>query len=103
MVTYYLFSFSQAVSTTAIKVLPYLKKIPIARSQAKKPGKIIKEKTTEQQFASSNSVPAHETQDSQIKRTINGNVLTLEGMVQGKPIRVRIFCEPVAESVTERK
>jgi len=88
-----------------IKVLPYLKRIYIAavRSQAKKLGKIFKEKTTEQQGPSLNSVSANEVQVSEIKKTINGSVLTLEGMVQGKLIRVRIFGEPVAEPIPEPK
>jgi hypothetical protein len=90
---------------STIKVLPYLKRICMAfvSLQTKKLGKIFKEETTEQQGPSSNSVSANEVQVSEIKKTINGSILTLEGMYQGKPIRVRIFGEPVAEPIPEPK
>ena len=40
---------------------------------------------------------------SEIKRIIHGSVVTFEGTYQGKPIRVRIFCEPPQEPDPEIK
>jgi hypothetical protein len=40
---------------------------------------------------------------SEVRRIIHGSVVTFEGTYQGKPIRVRIFCEPPQEPVPERK
>jgi hypothetical protein len=40
---------------------------------------------------------------SEIKRIIHGSVVTFEGIYQGKPIRVRIFCEPPQEPDPEIK
>ena len=57
------------------------------RSQAKN----FEEGTTEQQVPSLNTISVNEVEASQIKRTVNGSVMTLEGLVQGKPIRVRII------------
>lgn len=39
-------------------------------------------------------VSASENPVSEIKRIINGSVVTFEGTYQGRPIRVRIFNEP---------
>jgi hypothetical protein len=38
-------------------------------------------------------VPVSETHISDVKKTINGSVTTLEGIYQGQRIRVRIFGE----------
>jgi hypothetical protein len=48
-------------------------------------------------------VPASEPQFSDIKKTVNGSVVTLEGTYQGKPIRVRIFGEPVTKPIPALK
>jgi hypothetical protein len=40
---------------------------------------------------------------SEIRKIVNGSVVTLEGTYQGQPIRVRIFGEPVEESAPEIK
>src|SRR5512139_1694993 len=42
-------------------------------------------------------VPASDIPASEIKKTIVGSVVTWEGTYQGRPIRVRIFGEPVQE------
>jgi hypothetical protein len=40
---------------------------------------------------------------SGIKRIVHGSVVTFEGTYLGKPIRVRIFCEPPQEPALEMK
>lgn len=76
-----------------ISVLPYLSRIygMLTRSQA------ANRQTPQQQVAEE---PAEQFT---IKKTIKGAVLMLEGTYQGKPIRVRIFGEPVAEPIPEHK
>jgi hypothetical protein len=48
-------------------------------------------------------VPASGPQFTDVKKTVNGSVVTLEGTYQGKPIRVRIFGEPVTKPIPEQK
>jgi hypothetical protein len=55
------------------------------------------EKTATEIWSSINEIPA-----SDIKKTIVGSVLMLEGTYLGQPIRVRIYCEPAQESNSER-
>jgi hypothetical protein len=49
------------------------------------------------------SVPVIEPHFSDVKKTVNGSVVTLEGTYQGKPIRVRIFGEPTPEHLSEKE
>ena len=39
----------------------------------------------------------------EIKKVVRGSVVTLEGIYQGKPIRVRIFGEPAQDTTPEIK
>jgi hypothetical protein len=48
-------------------------------------------------------VPVSESSFSDVKKTVDGSVVTWEGTYQGKPIRVRIFGEPVTKPIPELK
>jgi hypothetical protein len=95
----------------------------LLRTQAKKPGLIptgeqvpegekalqaplLEEKTGQQvktqvQAPGETPVPASQPAFSDVKKTVNGSVVTWEGTIQGKPIHVRIFCEPDTKPIPE--
>jgi hypothetical protein len=56
------------------------------------------EKPAMERMPSDMPAVTHESPVSDIKKIINGSVVTFEGTYQGKPIRVRIFNEAHAES-----
>ena len=72
------------------------------RLQAKKPGSMPgRERAIESvssQGDGETSAPA-----SEIKKVVNGSVITLEGTYLGRPIRVRIFGEPAHEPALATK
>ena len=96
-----------------ISALPYLRRIQgaLARSQTSKcRNNLDQERVIEPAFIQAanrqtmrQQVAEETVEQFTIKKTIKGAVITLEGTYQGKPIRVRIFGEPVAEPIPERK
>ena len=63
----------------------------------------VAEGSTGQPPAEQKQDPVNKTQFTDVKKTVNGSVVTMEGMYQGKPIRVRIFGEPVTKPAPELK
>jgi len=69
----------------------------------------VEEETTGQQETTQAQAPVEispsvsEHKSTDVKKTVNGSIVTWEGTYQGKPIRVRIFGEPVTVPIPELK